>query len=109
MELNLELSPKYLEKIDRLARSHSMTRDDFLGLIANVLDQVGYCDEETIAEIRDSGIISTGDLDIEETADPAVYRAGFSVTFRLEEITREDCLNWDEYFQRLLSLKTGEE
>lgn len=109
MELNLELSPKYLEKIDRLARCHSMTREDFLVLIANVLDQVGYFDVETISEIRDSGVISTAELDIEESEDPAVYRAGFSITFRLEEITRDDCLNWDEYFQRLLALKTREE
>lgn len=108
-ELELKFKPEYLEEIDKLAQKFSMTRQDFIDLIENVLYSLECADEETVEEILDSGVISTGELDIEETEDPATYCTGFSVTFRLEEITREDCENWNEYFSDLLSRKSGEE
>lgn len=107
--MELKFKPEYLADLDKLAKTHSMSRENLLDLIKKVLEQVAYADEETIVEILDSGVISTGELDIEETEDPATYCTGFSVTFRLEEITREDCTNWNEYFSDLLSRKSGEE
>ncbi|WP_282163952.1 hypothetical protein [Turicimonas muris] len=107
--MELKFKPEYLADLDKLAKTHSMSRENLLDLIKKVLEQVAYADEETIVEILDSGVISTGELDIEETEDPATYCTGFSVTFRLEEITREDCENWNEYFSDLLSRKSGEE
>lgn len=107
--MELKFKPEYLADLDKLAKIHSMSRENLLDLIKKVLEQVAYADEETIVEILDSGVISTGELDIEETEDPATYCTGFSVTFRLEEITREDCTNWNEYFSDLLSRKSGEE
>ncbi len=107
--MELKFKPEYLAELDKLAKTHSMSRENLLDLIKKVLEQVAYADEETIVEILDSGVISTGELDIEETEDPATYCTGFSVTFRLEEITREDCTNWNEYFSDLLSRKSGEE
>ena len=108
-ELRLEFTPEYLAKLDELAQKFSMTRQDFIDLIENVLYSLECADEETVEEILNSGYLSTEDLDLDETADPAKYYSGFSVTFRFEEITRDDCENWEEYFSHFLSRMTGEE
>lgn len=107
-ELKLKFKPEYLEELDKLAKKFSMTRQDFIDLIENVLYSLECADEETIEEILNSGYLSTADLDLDETTDPAKYYCGFSVTIRLEEVTREDCENWDEYFSDFLSRMRGE-
>lgn len=102
--MELRFTQQFLRELDKLAHTYSKSREHFLEIIKNALWQIEYADAETYEKILESGVFEADDFGINEITSPRNYRAGFSTTIRFEEITREDCLNFDEFFKHKLKI-----
>lgn len=94
--MKLEFAPQYLEELEKFALAYHTTRD-------KLIEKIEYCLEELCGyEIKKA--IESGHVAIDEERYwlPDVFIAGFSVAIMFDELHKEDCLNWDDYFNYLL-------
>ncbi len=102
--MELRFTQQFLRELDKLAHTYSKSREHFLEIIKNALWQIEYADAETYEKILKSGVFEADVFGINEITGPPYNCAGFSVTVRFEEITRADCLNFDEFFKHKLKI-----
>lgn len=97
--MRLQFTPEYLEKLEEFALSYHTTRDELIEKIEYCLNDL--C-EYDIKKAIESGHVAMDEAYEERYWLPDVCIEGFSVAIMFDELHKEDCLNWDDYFNYLL-------